>query len=514
MIAVSDRWKEVQKDYLVPLSEVQIDYNVTDPGVQNDAVSSGVPEETFSGAENVVIELRSSETKYATLEHNGWILNKTSSALPISPPKADGFISQNLSGADCVFTEIPTVTITFGQVHQNYVPGLTITWSPLYNEYARKFRVTAFNGDTQVAQTTVEDNTDTTSIAWVALAGYNKMVIEILEWCLPYHRARLLECLIGIKQIYTKVDLINFSHEQSADLLSAELPKNTIVFELDNSDGRWNPENPSGVEQYLIQRQMLNVRYGFYIEGKIEWIKAGTFYMSEWNTPANGLTASFTARDMLEFCGDIYNGSRSGTLLSVVEEALAQSGIEMEDTVIDSSLGDISTDFSADDAEFTCAEVLQMAANAACCCMWQCRDGILHIEKLDESLTDYVIGTMSNGVMNTYAHPEFDLTKELKAVNVNSGMGTAQNSTSGVTQEVQNPLIVSSDVANAVAVWCRDCLKMRKLVSGEFRADPRLDALDKVTVVSKYSSSPIYITNVKFTYSGAFRGSYEGRVVE
>ena len=69
-------------------------------------------------------------------------------------------------------------------------------------------------------------------------------------------------------------------------------------------------------------------------------------------------------------------------------------------------------------------------------------------------------------------------------------------------------------MATAVAEWCKDCLKGRKTLSGTFRADPRLDALDKVTVVSKYSSSPVYITSIKYDYNGAFRGTYEGRVAE
>jgi hypothetical protein len=121
---------------------------------------------------------------------------------------------------------------------------------------------------------------------------------------------------------------MGYEHEQSADLLSGELPKNAIVFKLDNSTSKWNPDNPSGAEQYLIEKQTLRVKYGFRINGDIEWIKAGTFYMSAWNTPSNGLEASFTARDILEFCGEVYTGTRSGTLLSVAKAALAQSGID------------------------------------------------------------------------------------------------------------------------------------------------------------------------------------------
>ena len=155
-----------------------------------------------------------------------------------------------------------------------------------------------------------------------------------------------------------------------------------------------------------------------------------------------------------------------------------------------------------------------MVAHAGRCCIWQDRNGILHIEPLNTTLTDYVIGTMENGLSNAYEHPEFTLSKELKSVRVNSGQGIAVNSTTGAVQEVSNPLITDAATANAVAAWCKDCLKGRKTLSGSFRADPRLDALDKVTVVSKYSTSPVYITNIKYEYNGAFRGTYEGRVAE
>ena len=335
MIAVSDRWKEVQKGQLVPLSEIEIEYNVTEPGVQADATSSATPEETFSGAENIVTELLVEEPKYATLELNQWLLDGTYVPLPENPPTAAGFISSNLSNADGTFTAVPTITISFSEIHYGTLPGLTMTWSKTYQEWAEAYRVTAYNGNTQVAQYEANNNRDVVDICEVAITGYNKIVIEVLKWCLPYRRARLSECLIGIKQIYTKKDLMGFEHEQSVNLLSAELPKSAIVFKLDNSHNKWNPDNPTGAEKYLIEKQLLTVKYGFLIDGKVEWIKAGTFYMSEWETPSNGLEASFTARDSLEFCGDLYAGPRSGTALSIVQAALAQAEIDSDTYVLD-----------------------------------------------------------------------------------------------------------------------------------------------------------------------------------
>lgn len=515
MFEVSNGWKAAHLGTLVPMSDIRIEYNVTDPGVQDEAVSKATTaEESFSSAADVVREEALNEPRYATLEHNSWILNASRVALPDALPITNGFISRNLSGADGKFAEIPTIVISFSEVHHNHIPGISVTWSKAYEEYATKFRITVYNGAAEVKSILVENNRSVSANVWETIFGYDKIVIEILEWSKPHRRARLMEVLIGIKQVYTKADLMGFSHEQEADLLSGTLPKNSIVFELDNSDNRWNPDNPVGTEQYLIQRQTLVVRYGLLISGEMEWIRAGTFYMSEWDTPSNGITASFTARDLLEFCTDAYDGPRSGSLLSIAEAALVQSGIDMRNVVLSPTLGDVQTDFSEDDAENTCAEMLQMVANAGRCCIWQDRDGVLRIEPLNTELTDYIIGEMDNGLSNAYDHPEFTLSKELKSVRVNSGQGSAFNSETGAVQEVSNPLIVDDATANAVAEWCKECLKGRKTLSGTFRADPRLDALDKVTVVSKYSSSPVYITSIKYDYNGAFRGTYEGRVDE
>jgi hypothetical protein len=39
---------------LLPISEIEIEYHVTEPGVQADASSTATPEESFSGGANVV----------------------------------------------------------------------------------------------------------------------------------------------------------------------------------------------------------------------------------------------------------------------------------------------------------------------------------------------------------------------------------------------------------------------------------------------------------------------------
>jgi hypothetical protein len=40
-----------------------------------------------------------------------------------------------------------------------------------------------------------------------------------------------------------------------------------------------------------------------------------------------------------------------------------------------------------------------------------------------------------------------------------------------------------------------------------------LDALDKITVSNKFATNTVFVTSVKYSYGGAFKGEYEGRVI-
>ena len=88
-------------------------------------------------------------------------------------------------------------------------------------------------------------------------------------------------------------------------------------------------------------------------------------------------------------------------------------------------------------------------------------------------------------------------------------------SSSGETQTVSNPLVSNQAQAKFIAEWVRDTLTTRKTVSGEYRADPRLDVFDIVAVASKYGDlQNVALTSIKYTFNGSFRGEYEGRLLE
>lgn len=81
----------------------------------------------------------------------------------------------------------------------------------------------------------------------------------------------------------------------------------------------------------------------------------------------------------------------------------------------------------------------------------------------------------------------------------------------GEHQPIKNPMI--TDVSNAVAVgeWVLEFLTNRSIVSFDWRADPRLEANDIITMDTKYGSSHVMMHDVAISYKGVFHGKGEGR---
>ena len=506
MINASNSWKDIQQRFLLPESHIEIDCTITEAGIQDQLTIAGTNEALITNTQSALYDTTKTN-KYATCELNLWALDGSRSIAPNTAPFAEsGYISET--------DGIGSITVSLPSVHTSATSGVTITWAGRYDEYPTSFQIIAKRGNTVVSSTTIEGNTSQVSAVFSRIENYDSITINVLGWSLPYRRVRIEKFIIGHTMTFTKSDIFSFTHEQSGHLNSGELPKNNINFTLNNIDGRWNPNNPTGLEQYLSERQKIKVRYGLDINGTVEWIKAGTFYLSEWRVPANGLEANFSARDIFEYLlNESYTGAREGTLYQLVENAFDSAGVP-EDFIPDvsSTLKNYSATLPA--GELTCAVVVQMCANAAGCVIYQDRDGILHIKPQDREPTGYVIP-----LALSYAHPEIELSKPLKNVSVSYGAESPYIlpvGNTGETQTVDNSLVTTEAQAANIAGWVKSTLSTRKTVSGEFRADPRLDVFDVVAVQSdKYGELPgVALTDIKYTFGGSFRGSYTGRVLE
>lgn len=513
----SQAWLNKFNDTLVPEEFVEISYDSTEPGVQEDATASATAQVPFGNIENTTKELDRALTKYATGETNLHVLDGSFRLLPDSVPYADaGFISQTLVSD----SNHPRIILSFGRVHTRAVPGLTIVWSSMMNEWATKFKLTAYKGTNVVSTITVSNNRSVYSETEWEIYGYDSIAIDILEWSIPNRRARIEWIMVGLHKVYSKKDLVSYTHTSSRDPISAQLPKDSIEFSLDNSQKTWDAINPRSMFRYLYERQEVDVRYGMDVDGETQWINGGKFYLSEWSVPSNGLEASFTARDALEFMmTSNYTGRKTGTLYQMCYDALETLPSNVPSFYISEELKEYSTDISSEKTSYKNSDILQLAANAAGMALYQTRDGHIRIERVnltaEEGTEVYEIP-----VINNFQWPEISFAPRVKNVSCNVNgkehLYPEGSNAEGVTQTVSNELLTEAmlvksknSITEAYAM-----LANRKKVELEYRASPHIDAFDHVKFNHNFGyASSVFVTESKYQYTGCFKGTISGYVL-
>lgn len=607
MYEVSQDWLDNQDEKFVSESEIKLTLAVTDPDLLPDMTSiTANKDEYYSNLAETIDGFDKNMQAYNTLEQNMWLLDGGREVLPSNVADVGdvGFVSSTITQSDCTFAnaDIPTIEIEFSQVHTNPLKGITLTWSEELEEFATSFTLTLYANGSQIYTTTITDNADVHTIYEdTHIVNFDKISISVLAWSLPYHRARISEIFLGIKKEYSKSNVTSFSQERTTNAIGETAPINNVKFSIDNSDNEYDPNNPTGLTNYLMERQQIKVKYGFKLNNEYEFIPAGIYYLSEWESPQNGLVANFVGKDLLEFMNNkqyikgTYNAN--GTSLYDLAVAIlteANLPLNTDGTVrwsVDSSLQNITTTAPLPIASLT--ECLQYIAQAGCCIFYTDRDGQIHIEPISEvpdiEDIDYQINEF-----NAYSRPEITLQKPLlqtdtkiysyypqeevtelyngtldipngtqktviitynsPAVNVSTAItnGTIDsetyytgacvltitssgdvsivvsgnvldqstsdciitNATDGETQNIDNPLITDRTMAELVGTWAKNWLSKRTLLKyNGWRADPRIDPTDVILSQNKFGIDTVRMTNIKFTYTGVYKGTGEGRII-
>lgn len=599
MQRVSQNWKKNQNSTLVGESNIEISLKISDPDAHRNATVTDNGHPYFSNTSRIVSDGDDTILPYATLEPNQWVLDGTRDILPNSGIGDTGYVGDALCDANGLYSNNPVVTVKFGKVITNVAHGITIRWSDFLSEYAVDFVVKVFNGETVIAERTIIGNDQVLFSMEFDIVNYDGLMVEIRKWSMPYRRARIDELLVGSVMVFTKDSVFSYDYSASVDPISAELTKSDISFSIDNLDNAFNPYNTEGISKYLLERQEVDVRYGYKMSTGYEWIKGGKFYLSEWNAEQNGMSADFTARDLLEFMTDTYYKgtyyAEGISLYDLAEDVFQDVSMLVNPDgsqrwVIDECLKDIYT--IAPLPIDTHANCLQMIANAGGCVFYQDRRGVLRLESVpnlfdtEDISTDYDISHF-----NSYSKSSLSLSKPLKQVdvacygysvaelrteihngtmNINgttdvtitySGLATNPEATvkngtlnsakyysnacilnitaegtvtikvrgyvleasslnitipsdvAGEIVSVDNQLITSHERALAVGTWIEKYMRNRQTLSSDWRADPRLDALDVVDIENDYAIQKVLMSSVQYNYNGAFRGSSEGRVI-
>jgi hypothetical protein len=411
-----------------------------------------------------------------------------------------------------------TLTVEFNGVHSS--AGITVSFDSVLGEYAVDYDVEAYglNG-ALITKVSIVNNTEIIHQALGQLYGYKRLVITVKKWSKPYRRARILEVDFGIVKIYTDDNLIRLNLVENLDLTSGQIPSAEFRFEVDNIDRAFNILNPTGFYKYLQERQSIYASVGIeHDDGSVNFIPLGEYFLAEWTSNEGALTATFTARTILDIMASYpYENidAREISLKQLAEEVFAICKVTSYE--IDSSLESVMTNGLVKRTD--CKTVLQMIAIVGCSNIITTRTGVIKLVKAD------TIGEGQDSITfdNVYNEPQIELGKIVKTAEVTYWEDLEKSSivsevVTGINEGetlslTENTLINSASRARMVANWLLYQRNNRRAkYSINFRGNPTHELADVVEIENSYGTNKkALITKLDMSYEGYFNAKVEAR---
>lgn len=424
----------------------------------------------------------------------------------------------NLAGYPKPVQAPVVLTVEFNGTHSS--AGITVTFDSVLGEYAVDYDVEAydFNGNL-ITKVSIVDNTEIIHQALGQLYNYKKLVIIIKKWSKPYRRARILEVDFGIVKIYTDDNLIRLNLVEELDLISGQIPSAEFRFEVDNADRAFNILNPTGFYKYLQERQSIYASVGIeHDDGSVNFIPLGEYFLADWTSNEGALTATFTARTILDIMSSYpYENLeiRDISLKQLAREIFAICKVTSYE--IDSSLESVMTNGLVKRTD--CKTVLQMIAIAGCANIIVTRTGMIKITKVD------TIGEPNDNINfdNVYNEPQIQLEKIVKTAEVTYWEDLEQSTivslavpgiNEGETLSLtENTLINSAEHANRIANWLLSQRNNRRAkYSINFRGNPAHELADVIDIENSYGTDKkAIITKLDMSYEGYFSSRIEAK---
>lgn len=439
--------------------------------------------------------------KYASLEHNLFLLDGSFDLYPDDVSGVQtGWQSNNMSGADKVFSAPPWLEFSFSQNQDSF--GFTLLFDDkLRTDYPAEAITTAYDAGGAVLGTITTYPTSWNHVVDMPIQGYRKVRFEFLRTKLPYRRVRVCEVRFGIKYEYGKNNVTSVSIKQSVNPWAESLPSAEVDATIDNSSHLYNMINPDGLYAYLQDGQYME----HYIDIDGDRVDMGRRYFTAANSDDGGLTANITFNDWLYILDDVeYNNGVTGTWTLSAAIAALLSGTGMT-AVFDGTLGN-TTIRKCIPQKTKVREAIRLCAQAAMCTCYVDRDDKLHFvrptitAKSDTWTRDVQhddaqvkVGQLYNVVQLTrqdeYADTEDIYTAKSVAVDDLERV-----------YEVDNPLV---NDGNAVASWLLGWVQRRVSYAVTYRGNPALDLLDTVQIDDVYGvNGQAIITAHDFDFDG------------
>ena len=346
MKQVSNAYKSSMKAMLRNRSYVKISFSNIDTSAATDGswVSNGA--QSYSEFDTVDYNY-DYQASYAALELNRWALDGNTVIVPASGTMYDGFISSIMSNADGGFTTAAVITREFSVPHT--FPGLTLTFDTRYKEWPVSVTVDFYLNGEVLESTTAPVTSETVQINTRA-ASCDKIVITFGN-TLPYRRPRLEDVLYGVQKVFTNTNIISTRQSHDVDPLSRRLPQETMQFVILDYEHNYDPDNPSGIYQYVDKNSPVSIQFGYELpNGKIEWLKPDKYVLNS-KPKASKNQATFSGTGLIGSLSGTFYKSKLGSknFYDMAEEVLLDAGLTLSEQgtnpwVIDESLKQMSED--------------------------------------------------------------------------------------------------------------------------------------------------------------------------
>lgn len=527
MINVSQRFRDaVIADSRRMFIKAVVD--ISDPDVSfTDVVS------TSKAPFSVDAELHDKDTdfgqRYATLEHNRWLLDGNTEIYEddYGAESQQGFASGAVADQNGEFSVAQSVELKFTGV--DVLQAASVFFSNKAEDgHPVDFSISIMQGTTAV-YTKSFTNFAATSASVDGFTVYEPtgLKITVSKWS-DSRRVRIAEIIIGVYEQWTGDDLAGFQTAQRADLSMTSLPYGTVDLAIDNSARRFEPRAKESLFKSIEDRQGIDFKIGVDVGGSVEWVPAGRFYQyNGWKESDNGLTLRWNLVDIIGLLVDReYQAPETlpTTLGGWVQSVVLQLGSNFSSAyTVDAEYADYPLVIEDSDAisGIKCGTLLQYVCQASGTFARADKNGLLSVSPSwgqgNELTLDNMISYPSMGANEDLAFITFNINGTPFVVG-----GT--NISSPKTITINNPFITTQEQALTAAKLIVAQYGGNKLTVTD-RGNPSSEVGDVDTVeLDEYSAMSARRIEQSFDFSSGVMtncksimtqasGSFENRVL-
>lgn len=359
---------------------------------------------------------------YATFEPARMRLDGSQIIMPAENPCAEGYVSAALAGADGTFAQPPVIDIAFFKTHK--VAALTFTFDRAGGGWPSLFRIEAWRG-TQKLLTENAAPTTAEFVSGSSITNFDRLRLTFLRSAKLFQRARLQQIMFGVGLVMDGTTLQTLTRTEEVDPLSRRLPVGKFSFSIDNTDAKYNPDDPSKIWDLMELQSPIWLQYGQEIReglrwrdglgqtwaeaelrtwraalfgGTVEIVNGGRYYLTSQPTVQND-TASFEAHTILDrmtqpFLLSTWRAGQVQTLYDLAVSVLQSADLPLLDAGqvpwrLWSGLRNLTT--AAHLPKTSGASCLQLIAHAARCVLFVDRNGYIRIEPAPQEPQDYAL---------------------------------------------------------------------------------------------------------------------------